>query len=109
MSPLRKLLKHPATYLAILALLTAAACADSFQRPDRQLTSRVYITLVRVYQSVGSPVLSPYVQFRYHPTCSRYSIETVQRYGLRRGLALTAARLWRCRKSVPLGTEDPVP
>jgi putative membrane protein insertion efficiency factor len=109
MSPLRKLLKHPATYLAILVLLAAAVYADSFQRPDRQLASGVYIALVRGYQRVGSPVLTPYVQCRYHPTCSRYSIETVRRYGLRRGLALTAARLWRCRRSVPLGTEDPVP
>jgi uncharacterized protein len=109
MSPLRKVLKHPATYLAILALLAATACADSFQRPDRQLTSRAYIALVRCYQSLGSPVLAPYVQCRYHPTCSCYSIEVVRRYGLRRGLALTSARLWRCRKSVPLGTDDPVP
>jgi uncharacterized protein len=108
MSPLRKLLKHPETYLAILALLVAAAYADSFRAPDRQLTSRLYIALVRGYQSAGSPLLPPYVQCRYRPTCSRYSIETVQRYGLRRGLALTAGRLWRCRRSVPLGTADPV-
>ncbi len=109
MSPLRKLLKHPGTYLAILALLGAAAYADSLRSPDRQLTSRVYINLVRSYQSVGSPILAPFVQCRYRPTCSRYSIETVQRYGFRRGVALTAARLWRCRGSVPLGTADPVP
>jgi putative membrane protein insertion efficiency factor len=109
MSPLRKLLKHPATYLAILVLLVAAAYADSLQPSDRQLTSRAYIAVVRGYQSVGSPVLASFVQCRYRPTCSRYSIETVRRYGLRRGLALTAARLWRCRRTVPLGTADPVP
>jgi len=28
---------------------------------------------------------------------------------MRKGLAMSAARLWRCRKSVPLGTADPVP
>jgi Putative membrane protein insertion efficiency factor len=83
MSPLRKCLKHPATYLAILALLAAGAYADTLQAPDRQLASRVYIALVRGYQSVGSPWLTPYVECRYRPTCSRYSIETVQRYGLR--------------------------
>jgi uncharacterized protein len=102
-------MKRPATNLAILALLAAAAYADSFQAPDRQLTSRVYIALVRGYQSVGSPLLTPFVQCRYRPSCSRYSVETVRRYGLRKGLTLTAARLWRCRKSVPLGTADPVP
>jgi putative membrane protein insertion efficiency factor len=109
MSPLRKLLKHPATYLALLGLVAGSVCADSFRPPERQLSARVYIVLVSGYQRLGSPLLSEYVQCRYRPTCSRYSIETVQRYGLRQGLALTAARLWRCRASVPSGTSDPVP
>jgi len=81
MPPLRKFLKYPGTYLAILALLAAVAWADSSQSPNRQLTSRVYIAVVRGYQSVG----------------------------MRKGLAMSAARLWRCRKGVPLGTADPVP
>jgi uncharacterized protein len=109
MSALRKSLKHPATYLALLGLLAGSVYADSFRRPDRQLAVRVYVVLVRGYQSVGRPLLAGYVQCRYRPTCSRYSIETVQRYGLRKGLAMTAARLWRCRRSIPLGTSDPVP
>ena len=78
MSPLRKLLKHPATYLAILGLLAGSALADSFRPPDRQLATRVYIVLVHGYQGLGDPLLSGYVQCRYHPTCLRYSIETVQ-------------------------------
>lgn len=109
MSPLRKLLKHPATYLALLALLAASAYADTFRSPDRQLTARLYIAAVRGYQRVGRPILAGYVQCRYRPTCSQYSLETVRRYGLRKGLSLTAARLWRCRSSVPLGSIDPVP
>ena len=109
MSPLRKFLRQPATYLALLGVLAAGAYADSFRRPERQLTARAWVALVRGYQSVGSSLLAGYVQCRYQPTCSRYSIETVQRYGLRRGLALTAHRLWRCRGSVPVGTSDPVP
>ncbi len=64
MSPLRKLLKHSATYLAIPALLVAAAYADSLQPSDRQLTSRVYIAMVRGCQSVGTPVLASFVQCR---------------------------------------------
>ncbi len=109
MSPLRKLLKHPATYLAILGLLAGSALADSFRPPEQQLAARVYIVMVRGYQRVGNPLLAGYVQCRYRPTCSRYSIETVQRYGLQKGLVLTAARLWRCRGRVPPGTCDPVP
>ena len=118
MSPLRKLLRHPGTYLAILALLGAAAYADSLRSPDRQLTSRVYINLVRSYQSVGSPILAHFVQCRYRPTCSRYSIETVQRYGfpprscLDRGppLALPGKRSSRhCRPgSLAPGQDQPI-
>ena len=55
MSPLRKLLKHPATYLAILGLLAGSVFADSFRPPERQLAARVYIVLVRAYQRAGQP------------------------------------------------------
>jgi putative membrane protein insertion efficiency factor len=109
MSTLRKCVKHPGTYLALLGLILSAAWADSFRSPDRQLSARAYVVLVRGYQSVGSPVAADFVQCRYRPTCSRYSIEAVQKYGLRRGLVLTSARLWRCRSSVPLGSNDPIP
>ena len=109
MSPLRKCLKHPGTYLALLGLLVAGAYADSFRLPDHQLSARIYIDLVRSYQSVGRPIVTRIVQCRFSPTCSRYSIEAVQRYGLRKGLALTSARLWRCRSDVPLGSSGPVP
>jgi len=109
MPPLRKCLKHPASYLALLGLAVALVCADSWRAPERQLVARAYIAAVHAYQQMGSPRLEGYVRCRYHPTCSRYSVEAVQRYGLRKGLALTASRLWRCRRGVALGTADPVP
>ena len=109
MSPLRKCLKHPGTYLAFLGLLVTGAYADSFRLPDHQLSARAYIALVRGYQSVGRPEVTRIVQCRFSPTCSRYSILAVQKYGLRKGLALTSARLWRCRGDVPLRSYDPVP
>jgi len=109
MPPLRKCLKHPGTYLALFGALVALAGADSFRPPERQLSARTYIVLVRGYQHVGQPVLRGFVQCRFRPTCSRYSIEAVQTYGLRQGFALTVARLWRCRSAVPLGTDDPLP
>ncbi len=109
MPTLRKCLSHPGTYLALLGLLAGLVCADSFRPPDRQFSARVYIALVHGYQHLGHPVLAGFVQCRYRPTCSRYSIEAVQKYGLRKGFALTAARLWRCRSAVPLGSSDPLP
>lgn len=109
MSTLRKSLKHPGTYLALLTLTAAAVYADSFRLPDRQVSARVYIALVHNYQRMIRPELAGLVRCRFSPTCSRYSIEAVQRYGLQRGLALTVARLWRCRSNVPIGSRDPVP
>jgi putative membrane protein insertion efficiency factor len=107
MPPLRKGLKHPGPYLALFGLLLSIAGADSFRPPDRQLSAQAYIALVYGYQHVR-PVAAEFVQCRFRPTCSRYSIEAVQKYGLRKGFALTAARLWRCRRTVPLGTNDPL-
>ncbi|MBE3096418.1 MAG: membrane protein insertion efficiency factor YidD [Planctomycetes bacterium] len=53
--------------------------------------------------------MSRFVQCRYRPTCSEYSIEAVGRFGIRRGLVLTARRVMSCRPPVPRGTFDPVP
>ena len=54
--------------------------------------------------------LSPYVPgtCRYTPTCSHYSREAVERYGVMRGVGLTVRRLFRCH---PFGGRgyDPVP
>ena len=33
---------------------------------------------------------------KFHPSCSQYAIDAFRRYGLVRGLALTAHRILRC-------------
>jgi len=109
MSPLRKCLKHPGLYLGLLVLAAGAVWMDSLRTPQLQLSARAYVVFVHVYQHASQPMLGRYVQCRFQPTCSRYSIAAVQKFGLRKGLVLTGARLWRCRASVPLGTTDPVP
>jgi hypothetical protein len=53
MSPLRKCLKHPGTYLALFGALVALAGADSFRPPEHQLSARAYIVLVRGYTACG--------------------------------------------------------
>ncbi|MBZ5571099.1 MAG: membrane protein insertion efficiency factor YidD [Acidobacteriia bacterium] len=109
MSPLRKCLKHPGSYLLLLSLLGVLVCVDARRPPECQITSQGYIRVVGAYQRVGSPLLRGYIQCRYRPTCSRYSVEAVRKYGMERGMVLTARRLWRCRTSVPLGSGDEVP
>jgi hypothetical protein len=109
MSALRKCLKHPATYLTLIALAIGVFRADSVRSPDRQVSSRAYIAFVHAYQRKASPRISRFVSCRFHPTCSEYSIEAVQKFGILKGLELSTRRLWRCRSGVPLATPDPVP
>jgi putative membrane protein insertion efficiency factor len=82
---------------------------DVSRRPEKQLTARVYIGSVRVYQAVGRPLLKGWVACRYRPTCSDYSIAAVQRHGALRGLALTYKRIRSCTNDVKMGTVDTVP
>src|ERR1700730_16618643 len=109
MSTLRKSLKRPHTYLALLVCLVVLTVADSFRKPATQVSARVYVGAVHVYQAVGRPLLKGHIQCRYRPTCSDYSIEAVERFGIRRGLVLTEKRIRSCQNWLPLGTSDPVP
>jgi len=66
----------------------------------------IVLSLLRFYRTVVSPLLPP--ACRFHPTCSDYAREAVERYGVARGSALTARRLVRCNPFCP-GGHDPVP
>lgn len=109
LSSLRQRLKRPHIWLAILGTLVLLAVADSFCSPPNQVTGRLYVRAVRLYQAFGRPILKGHVQCRYCPSCSEYSIEAVKTHGIRHGLVLTYRRLDSCQASVPLGTDDPVP
>lgn len=67
---------------------------------------RLLIQLLRAYRYVLSPMLGP--RCRFHPSCSAYAQEALERHGLLRGLWLAARRLGRCHPWHP-GGYDPVP
>jgi hypothetical protein len=50
--------------------------------------------LLRGYKRFVSPLLPP--ACRFHPTCSEYGTEALERYGLVRGSLMTLRRLSRC-------------
>jgi putative membrane protein insertion efficiency factor len=68
--------------------------------------------LIRVYQLTLSPFLSwlggPSNGCRFHPTCSAYFLEAVERHGALRGSWLGLKRIGRCHPWGGQG-EDPVP
>ena len=70
------------------------------------MIGRLLIALVRLYQRVLSPLKLP--TCRFHPSCSAYFIEAVEKHGAFKGSCMGAWRILRCN---PLckGGYDPVP
>ncbi|MDH7486085.1 MAG: membrane protein insertion efficiency factor YidD [Anaerolineae bacterium] len=66
----------------------------------------VILALIRFYKRFISPALPP--SCRFTPTCSEYSYEAIQRYGLLKGGWLGLRRIARCHPWNP-GGYDPVP
>jgi len=67
--------------------------------------ARVLIFMVRFYKEHFSRSYSVCI---YHPSCSNYMMEAVQRYGAIRGGTLAMRRLLRCRPPYK-GGSDPIP
>ncbi len=67
---------------------------------------RMICGVIRAYQIAISPFLP--AACRFTPTCSRYALEAVARFGVLRGGWLAARRILRCH---PFGRwgYDPVP
>jgi len=63
---------------------------------------RMLIVTYRVLSANRSPAC------RFTPSCSEYALESLDRFGARRGLPLALRRLGRCRPGGPFGF-DPVP
>jgi putative membrane protein insertion efficiency factor len=64
--------------------------------------TRVLIFLVRSYQVLVSPLL-PANTCRFYPTCSRYAIEALEKYGAMKGIWLAAKRVAKCHPWHPGG------
>ena len=58
------------------------------------LARAVVVAPVRFYQRAVSPALPQ--RCRYYPSCSHYAVSAIRRFGILRGLVLSAWRLLRC-------------
>ena len=67
---------------------------------------RLIIVILQGYRLAISPFLGK--NCRFHPSCSVYAIEAVERYGALKGGWLALRRVLRCHPWNP-GGYDPVP
>lgn len=77
---------------------------DVFAWPSR-LSIAALIGCIWVYQRTLSPLLGNVC--RFHPSCSRYMVEALQKYGLVRGLWKGTRRILRCHPWNPGGYDPP--
>ncbi|PJF40641.1 MAG: membrane protein insertion efficiency factor YidD [Chloroflexi bacterium] len=67
---------------------------------------RLVLALIRFYQKQISPRTPP--SCIYYPTCSYYTYEAIERYGVIRGGWMGIKRIGRCHP-MSAGGYDPVP
>lgn len=75
---------------------------------------RLGMGLIRVYQLTLSPdhgplsYILPYRTCKFHPTCSEYGYQSIERFGLIKGSWFLVKRILRCHPW-SIGGMDPVP
>lgn len=70
-----------------------------------RIPSLLLFGLIQIYRRFISPLAPP--TCRFTPSCSRYSVDAVKRYGFIRGAYLAAWRILRCNPIHP-GGYDPL-
>ena len=70
------------------------------------MLARPLLFLVRAYRKFLSPVLPD--TCRYHPSCSHYAEQALERHGAFKGSVLALRRVARCHPFTA-GGDDPVP
>ncbi len=63
------------------------------------------LSLIRLYQKIISPIKGP--SCRFFPTCSNYTLQAVEKYGVFKGLGKGLWRILKCHPFHP-GGYDPV-
>ncbi|KGJ98780.1 membrane protein insertion efficiency factor YidD [Thalassotalea sp. 42_200_T64] len=73
---------------------------------NNSTAQKLIIAPINAYKRWLSPLLGN--NCRFHPTCSTYAIEAINRFGAVKGSWLASKRILRCHP-LSAGGEDPVP
>ena len=65
----------------------------------------IALMLIKAYKATLSPLLG--TRCRFYPSCSEYSRQAFQKYGMIKGARLTLWRLARCNPWNPGGVVEP--
>ncbi len=66
---------------------------------------KLFIFLIRCYQTIP---FSSHKLCRFTPTCSEYMIESIEEFGIKKGIILGIKRISRCHPFGKYGY-DPIP
>ena len=78
------------------------------QHKNKSIVVRAAIAMVKMYQSCISPFFGGRAACRFIPSCSEYTRQAIEKYGLVRGTIMGIRRILRCRPGGGFGY-DPVP
>ena len=73
---------------------------------ENRAVQKLLIGIIDAYRLALSPWLG--MHCRFHPSCSVYARDAIERHGVAGGIGLAARRLLRCHPFRP-GGYDPVP
>ncbi len=74
------------------------------------LIKKTLLTLIKVYQSTISPdhgLFKGYGRCKYYPTCSEYTYQSINKYGVIKGIIKGMWRILRCNP-FSKGGYDPI-
>lgn len=77
-----------------------------------RLVARGLVLLIRFYQRTLSldhgpfRFLRPYGQCKFHPTCSMYAIQAIERFGAVKGSWMAGKRVLRCHPWARGGVDE---
>lgn len=108
MPALRHRFLRPEPWLGAILLSALLFGADALRPPQRQVSVRLFAASVNGYHHYMHPFSAHFIRCRYNPTCSNYAVQAVRKYGIAKGGWMSLRRIASCRRSIPMGTFDPV-